>query len=124
MEARILLDQDEMPKAWYNLAADLPHAPLPPLGPDGSPVGPDQLSAVFPMNLIEQEMSSDRWIDIPEEVRAILYRWRPSPLHRAFGLEKALASTTRTRASRRRAATSRTPPSRRPTTTRSPASRS
>jgi tryptophan synthase beta chain len=95
MEARILLDQDEMPKAWYNLAADLPHAPLPPLGPDGSPVGPDQLSAVFPMNLIEQEMSSDRWIDIPEEVRAILYRWRPSPLHRAYGLEKALGTPAR-----------------------------
>jgi tryptophan synthase beta chain len=95
MEARILLDQDEMPKAWYNLAADLPHAPLPPLGQDGSPVGPDQLSAVFPMNLIEQEMSSDRWIDIPEEVRAILYRWRPSPLHRAYGLEKALGTPAR-----------------------------
>ena len=95
MEARILLDQDEMPKAWYNLAADLPRAPLPPLGPDGSPVGPDQLSAVFPMNLIEQEMSRDRWIDIPEEVRAILYRWRPSPLHRAYGLEKALGTPAR-----------------------------
>ncbi len=95
MEARILLDQDEMPKAWYNLAADLPHAPLPPLGPDGVPVGPDQLSAVFPMNLIEQEMSRDRWIDIPEEVRAILYRWRPSPLHRAYGLEKALGTPAR-----------------------------
>ena len=95
MEARILLDQDEMPKAWYNLAADLPHAPLPPLGPDGAPIGPDQLSAVFPMNLIEQEMSQDRWIDIPEEVRAILYRWRPSPLHRAYGLEKALGTPAR-----------------------------
>jgi tryptophan synthase beta chain len=95
MEVRILLDQDEMPKAWYNLAADLPRAPLPPLGPDGSPVGPDQLSAVFPMNLIEQEMSRDRWIDIPEEVRAILYRWRPSPLHRAYGLEKALGTPAR-----------------------------
>lgn len=95
MEARILLDQDEMPKAWYNLAADLPRAPLPPLGPDGSPVGPGQLSAVFPMNLIEQEMSRDRWIDIPEEVRAILYRWRPSPLHRAYGLEKALGTPAR-----------------------------
>jgi len=95
MEARILLDQDEMPKAWYNLAADLPRAPLPPLGPDGAPVGPEQLSAVFPMNLIEQEMSRDRWIDIPEEVRAILYRWRPSPLHRAYGLEKALGTPAR-----------------------------
>lgn len=95
MEARILLNQDEMPKAWYNLAADLPRAPLPPLGPDGAPVGPDQLSAVFPMSLIEQEMSRDRWIDIPEEVRAILYQWRPSPLHRAYGLEKALGTPAR-----------------------------
>lgn len=95
MNTRILLDQEEMPKAWYNLAADLPHPPLPPLGPNGKPVTPDQLAAVFPMSLIEQEMSTERWIDIPEEVRAILYRWRPSPLHRAFGLEKALGTPAR-----------------------------
>jgi tryptophan synthase beta chain len=95
MNTKVLLSEDEMPRAWYNLAADLSTAPLPPLGPDGKPIGPDQLAAVFPMNLIEQEMSSERWIDIPEEVLSILYRWRPSPLHRAFGFEKALGTPAR-----------------------------
>jgi tryptophan synthase beta chain len=92
---KICLDEHEMPRQWYNLAADLPTPPLPPLGADGKPVSPEQLAAVFPMNLIEQEMSSDRWIDIPEEVLAILYRWRPSPLHRAYGLERALGTPAR-----------------------------
>lgn len=95
MNTKIFLDEDEMPKQWYNLAADLPSPPLPPLGPDGRPVGPEQLAAVFPMNLIEQEMSSERWIDIPGEVLSILYRWRPSPLHRAYGLERALGTPAR-----------------------------
>jgi len=95
VNTKIFLNEDEMPKQWYNLAADLPTPPLPPLGPDGKPVTPDQLAAVFPMNLIEQEMSSDRWIDIPNEVLAILYKWRPSPLHRAYGLEKALGTPAR-----------------------------
>lgn len=95
VNTKIFLNEDEMPKQWYNLAADLPTPPLPPLGPDGKPVTPEQLAAVFPMNLIEQEMSSDRWIDIPEEVLAILYKWRPSPLHRAYGLEKALGTPAR-----------------------------
>jgi len=67
----------------------------PPLGPDGNPVSPDMLAPVFPMNLIEQEVSQDRWIDIPEEVLEILYRWRPSPLHRATLLEKALGTPAR-----------------------------
>lgn len=95
MNTKIFLDENEMPKQWYNLAADLPSPPLPPLGPDGKPVSPEQLAAVFPMNLIEQEMSSERWIDIPGEVLSILYRWRPSPLHRAFGLERALGTPAR-----------------------------
>jgi len=95
MNTKIILDESEMPRQWYNLAADLPTAPRPPLGPDGRPVGPDQLAAVFPMNLIEQEMSTERWIDIPEEVLAVLYRWRPSPLHRAYGLERALNTPAR-----------------------------
>lgn len=92
---KIYLGESEMPRQWYNLAADLPTPPLPPLGADGKPVTPEQLAAVFPMNLIEQEMSSERWIDIPEEVLAILYRWRPSPLHRAYGLERALGTPAR-----------------------------
>ena len=90
MLTRIILTEDEIPRQWYNLAADLPSPMQPPLGPDGNPISPDMLAPVFPMNLIEQEVSQERWIDIPEEVLEILYRWRPSPLHRATFLEKAL----------------------------------
>jgi len=92
MVTKVLLSEDEMPKQWYNLAPDLPTPMQPPLGPDGKPVSPDMLAPVFPMNLIEQEVSPERWIDIPEEVRALLFRWRPSPLQRAYGLEKALGT--------------------------------
>jgi tryptophan synthase beta chain len=90
MPVKIILNEDEIPRQWYNLAADLSTPMQPPLGPDGNPVSPDMLRPVFPMNLIEQEVSQERWIDIPEEVLEILYRWRPSPLHRARYLEKAL----------------------------------
>jgi len=90
MEQKILLKESEIPRQWYNLAADLPTPLLPPLGPDGKPISPDMLAPVFPMNLIEQEVSTQRWIDIPEEVLGILYRWRPSPLRRAVWLEKHL----------------------------------
>lgn len=90
MLTRVILTEDEIPRQWYNLVADLPSPMQPPLGPDGNPVSPDMLAPVFPMNLIEQEVSQERWIDIPEEVLEILYRWRPSPLHRATFLEKAL----------------------------------
>ncbi|TFG60444.1 MAG: TrpB-like pyridoxal phosphate-dependent enzyme [Spirochaetales bacterium] len=92
MDSRIILTESEMPKQWYNLAADLPNPLLPPLGPDGKPVSPDMLTPIFPMGLIEQEVSSKRWIDIPEEIQSILHTWRPSPLHRAFALEKALGT--------------------------------
>lgn len=89
METRkILLTEDEMPRKWYNILADIKMNP--PLGPDGKPIGPDSLSKVFPMNLIEQEVSTERWIDIPEPVLDILSIWRPSPLVRAISLEKAL----------------------------------
>ncbi len=90
MSVKVFLNEHEIPRQWYNLAADLPTPTQPPLGPDGNPISPDMLSAVFPMNLVEQEVSPERWIDIPEEVLEILYRWRPSPLHRAQFLEKAL----------------------------------
>ncbi len=90
MQIKVFLSEDEMPRQWYNLAADLPTPLPPPLGPDGKPVSPEMLAPVFPMNLIEQEVSQERWIDIPEEVLALLYRWRPSPLHRAYALEKYL----------------------------------
>jgi tryptophan synthase beta chain len=81
-----------MPRQWYNLAADLPEPPLPPLGPDGNPIGPEQLAPVFPMNLIEQEVSAERWIDIPGEILEILARWRPTPLRRAYRLEQHLGT--------------------------------
>jgi len=90
MEVKIQLAEKDIPRQWYNLAPDLPSPLLPPLGPDGKPVTPDMLAPVFPMNLIEQEVSPKRWIDIPEEILDILYRWRPTPLRRAVALEKHL----------------------------------
>jgi len=90
MEQKIYLNQSDIPRQWYNLAADLPNPVPMPLGPDGKPVSPDALAPVFPMNLIEQEMSTERWIDIPEGILDILYRWRPAPLRRAVNLEKHL----------------------------------
>ena len=95
MPTKILLNEDEIPRQWYNLAADLPTPMAPPLGPDGKPVRPEMLAPVFPMNLIEQEVSQERWIDIPEEVLQLLYRWRPAPLVRAHALEKALGTPAR-----------------------------
>jgi len=85
---QIFLSPDEMPRQWYNILADIKMNP--PLGPDGNPVGPDQLAPVFPMNLIEQEVSTQRWIDIPEDVLDVYSIWRPAPLVRALNLEKAL----------------------------------
>ena len=95
MSSRILLAESQLPRQWYNLAADLPRQPLPPLGRDGKPVNPQDLAAVFPMNLIEQEMSRERWIPIPEEVLEILRRYRPTPLHRARALEAHLKTPAR-----------------------------
>lgn len=92
---KVFLDEHEMPKQWYNIAADLPGTMNPPLGPDGNPIGPEMLAPVFPMNLIEQEVSSERWIDIPEKVLEMLYLWRPAPLVRAYALEQALGTPAR-----------------------------
>jgi len=91
-QIKVHLNESDIPRQWYNLAADLPTPLLPPLGPDGNPVSPDMLAPVFPMNLIEQEVSAERWIDIPEEILDILYRWRPSPLRRAVYLERYLGT--------------------------------
>ncbi|ANT64097.1 TrpB-like pyridoxal phosphate-dependent enzyme [Prosthecochloris sp. CIB 2401] len=89
---KIILTEDEMPRQWYNIQADL-SKPMPmPLGLDGQPIKPDDLAKVFPMNIIEQEMSTERWIDIPEPVLEILKLWRPSPLYRAKRLEQALGT--------------------------------
>ena len=95
MEQKILLKESDIPRQWYNLAADLPTPLLPPLGPDGKPVSPDMLAPVFPMNLIEQEVSSERWIDIPEEVLEKYLLWRPTPLYRARNFEKLLDAPVR-----------------------------
>jgi len=93
MIKKILLRDDEMPTQWYNVVPDLPGGLLPPLDPETKlPMGPEKLGAVFPMGLLEQEMSMERFIDIPEEVQEILKIWRPSPLVRASNLEKALGT--------------------------------
>ena len=92
---RILLEEHEMPTHWYNVAADLPSPPAPPLGPDGNPATPEQMGAIFPSAILEQEMSAERWIAIPEAVREIYKIWRPSPLMRAPRLEQALGTPAR-----------------------------
>jgi len=95
MTVKFFLDEKDIPRQWYNLAADLPTPLQPPLGPNGKPISPEMLAPVFPMNLIEQEVSQQRWIDIPGEILDLLYRWRPSPLYRAKYLEKALGTPAR-----------------------------
>lgn len=89
---KINLNEDELPRQWYNLNADFPKPMPPPVGPDGQPIGPDALAPVFPMNLIEQEMCTDRWVDIPEEILGIYKIWRPTPMYRARRLEAALGT--------------------------------
>ncbi|MCU7892919.1 MAG: TrpB-like pyridoxal phosphate-dependent enzyme [Candidatus Thiodiazotropha sp. (ex Ustalcina ferruginea)] len=90
MKTKILLKEAEMPTHWYNVVADMPNPPAPILAPDGSPISPDALTAIFPDAIIEQEVSAERWIAIPDEVREVLRLWHPSPLYRADRLEKAL----------------------------------
>lgn len=93
MNKKIVLRDDEMPTRWYNVLPDLPGGLKPPLDPETKePMGPEKLSAVFPMGLLEQEMSMDRFVDIPEEVMEIYKIWRPSPLVRARKLEEALGT--------------------------------
>jgi tryptophan synthase beta chain len=93
---KYLLDESRLPKAWYNLLADFPTPLPPPLHPaTGKPLGPDDLSAIFPMSLIEQEMSTERYIEIPKPVRDIYRQWRPAPLFRARRLERLLDTPAR-----------------------------
>lgn len=95
-QTKIVLDEKEMPTKWYNIMADLPNKPAPPLHPGTKqPVGPQDLSAIFPMALIEQEVSAERWIPIPEEVLKVYALWRPTPLCRAHRLEAALGTPAR-----------------------------
>jgi tryptophan synthase beta chain len=94
MQTRFDLTQADIPKTWYNLLTDFPQPLPPPLHPGTKqPVGPDMLQAIFPMNLIMQEMSPDRWIEVPEPVRDIYALWRPTPLLRAVRFEKALQTS-------------------------------
>jgi tryptophan synthase beta chain len=91
MQTKILLDEEQMPRKWYNIQADLPSPLDPPLHPQTKqPVTPDDLKAIFPMELIMQEVSNQRYIDIPDEVQDVLHFWRPSPLYRARRLERFL----------------------------------
>lgn len=91
MKKKIYIPEQEMPKRWYNIVADMPNKPLPPLHPaTKQPINPTDLAPLFPEALIQQEISSDRYIDIPEEILDIYKIWRPTPLIRAYELEKAL----------------------------------
>ncbi|MFN9389139.1 MAG: TrpB-like pyridoxal phosphate-dependent enzyme [Betaproteobacteria bacterium] len=93
---KYLLDESRIPKAWYNLMADLPTPPPAVLHPGTlKPIGPDDLAPLFPMSLIGQEVSTEREIEIPEPVREVYRQWRPSPLYRARRLEKALGTPAR-----------------------------
>ncbi len=93
---KIVLDESEMPTQWYNIIPDLPSPPPPPLHPGThQPIGPDDLAPLFPMDLILQEVTPERYIDIPDEVQDVYRLWRPSPLFRAHRLEKALGTPAR-----------------------------
>jgi len=92
---RTYLSEEELPKQWYNIQADMPELPAPYVNPKGEPIGPADLTPIFPMGLIMQEVSTDRYIDIPEPVQEIYKSFRPSPLCRAYGLEKALGTPAR-----------------------------
>ncbi len=93
---KFILDENEIPKAWYNIVSDLPEPPAPVMHPGtGQPVGPDDLAPLFTMAAIMQEVSAERQIDIPEPVRDIYRQWRPSPLYRAYRLEAALDTPAR-----------------------------
>ncbi len=88
---KYILEENKLPKTWYNINADLPSPPPPPLHPGTKqPAGPDDFAPLFPMALIMQEVSTEREIEIPEPVREIYKQWRPSPLYRARRLEKYL----------------------------------
>jgi len=96
VHTKFLLNEDEMPRSWYNIVADLPNPPAPVLHPGThQPVGPADLAPLFPMALIMQEVSTERYIDIPEPIRQVYTQWRPSPLYRARRLEKALDTPAR-----------------------------
>lgn len=93
---RIMLEESEIPKQWYNIVADMPNMPAPYYSPmTGKRATGEEMEMIFPKELVAQESSTERWIDIPEEVREMYRQWRPSPLYRARALEKALDTPAR-----------------------------
>ncbi|WP_265443146.1 TrpB-like pyridoxal phosphate-dependent enzyme [Acetivibrio straminisolvens] len=93
---KVVLDEADIPKQWYNILADMPNKPAPYFSSNtGKPATVEELQAIFPLELIQQENTQERWIDIPEEVREMYRQWRPSPLYRAKGLEKHLGTPAR-----------------------------
>ncbi len=95
-QVKYVLDEDQIPTHWYNVLADLPSPPPPPLHPGtGEPIGPDALAPLFPEALIAQEVSTERFVPIPGPVRDVYRQWRPSPLYRARRLEAALGTPAR-----------------------------
>ncbi len=92
-QLKYLLQETDMPRSWYNIIADLPSPPPPPLHPGTlQPVGPDDLAPLFPVALIGQEVTQDRYVPIPEDVLDVYRLWRPTPLYRARRLEKDLGT--------------------------------
>ncbi len=94
-KTKILLDESEIPTHWYNVIADMPNPPTPPVGPDGQPLPPEALGVIFPGALLEQEMSAERWIPIPEAIREVYQLWRPAPVFRASRLERQIDTPAR-----------------------------
>ncbi|MDR0792058.1 MAG: TrpB-like pyridoxal phosphate-dependent enzyme [Chitinophagaceae bacterium] len=96
MQRKIVLTDNEIPTHWYNITADMPNKPLPPLHPGTKqPVTADALAPLFPMELIKQEVSAEKWIEIPDEVRDLYALWRPTPLYRAYSLEKSIGTNAK-----------------------------
>lgn len=96
MEKKIFLPESEIPQRWYNILPDLPEPLPPPINPaTKEPLKPEELAKIFPMELIRQEASQERWIEIPDELIRVYRMWRPTPLHRAYELEKALKTPAR-----------------------------
>ena len=88
---KILLTEKEIPSHYYNIVADMPNKPLPPLDPQTrQPIGPEKLAPLFPQELIKQEVTQERFVEIPDEVKDVYLKWRPTPMYRAYDLEKKL----------------------------------
>lgn len=95
-QRKITLEEFKIPTHWYNIVADRPNKPLPPLHPGTQqPVEPEDLAPLFPMELIKQEVTTDKWVEIPDEVRNLYSIWLPTPMFRAYGLQKAIGTNSK-----------------------------